>query len=101
MTDEDATMKVEFVSLCTEHHLQNKQELCSKGQNPKSQPFLVFKNGTVATNTYFQANMYGYYLIHIQAKENVTGGQPFIANATLRVIPLIFSSFLISYFRNS
>ncbi|XP_060559817.1 cadherin-23-like isoform X2 [Ruditapes philippinarum] len=85
VTDEDATMKVEFSSLCTEHHLQDKKVQCNLGQNPKSQPFLVFKNGTVATNTYFQANMYGYYLIHIQAKENVTGGEPFIANATLRI----------------
>ncbi|XP_053392678.1 cadherin-23-like isoform X2 [Mercenaria mercenaria] len=85
VTDEDATMKVDFAAVCTEHHLQNKKLECTSGQNPKSQPFLVFKNGTVATNTYFQANMYGYYLIHIQAKENVTGGEPFIANATLRI----------------
>ncbi|KAL4239415.1 hypothetical protein ACF0H5_000230 [Mactra antiquata] len=85
ISDDDATMKVEFMAICTENHLQRTQTPCVKAQNPKDQPFLVFKNGTVATNTYFQANMYGYYLIQIQAKENVTGGEPFLANATLRI----------------
>ena len=70
-------MKVEVILLRTEAHLQGKQTTAD--------PFKVFKNGTVATNTYFQSNMYGYFLLYIQAQEKVEGGEPFIANATLRV----------------
>jgi len=70
-------MKVDFSALRTEQFLQEKLST--------TEPFKVFKNGTVATNVYFKPNMYGYFLIHVQAKENVTGGDPFIANATLRV----------------
>ncbi|WAQ95751.1 CAD23-like protein [Mya arenaria] len=78
VTDADATMSVEFHALRTEQYLQNSKLTTTK-------PFEVFKNGTVATNVFFQANMYGYFLIFVQAKENVTGGSPFYANATLRI----------------
>ncbi|XP_052266459.1 cadherin-23-like isoform X2 [Dreissena polymorpha] len=78
ITDADATMKVEFYELRTEQYLQGTKL-------STNQPFEVFKNGTVATNVFFQANMYGYFLVFVQAKENVTGGPPYLANATLRI----------------
>ena len=72
-------MNVEFSVYRTETHLQNNQQVTGE-------PFLVFKNGTVKTNTYFQASMYGYFLIYVRAEEKKGVGElPFSANATLRV----------------
>ena len=79
-------MKVEFTTYGTEAYLQNNKAVVD--------PFIVFKNGTVKTNTYFQADMYGYFLIQVRAEENVTGGAPFVANATLRVSITLFLLFL-------
>ena len=70
-------MKVEFIVYGTETHLQNNKQVAD--------PFIVFKNGTVKTNTYFQADMYGYFLIYVGAEEKISDGLIFSANATLRV----------------
>ena len=80
-------MKVKFTAYRTEAHLQNEKQV--------TDPFIVFPNGTVKTNTYFPADMYGYFLIQVRAEENVTRGLPFVANATLRVsVLLIFGVYV-------
>ena len=50
-------------------------------QSVGSNAFRFFSNGTVKTNTYFQANMNGYFLMSVRARDK--DGQT--ANASLRV----------------
>lgn len=53
----------------------------SLSQSVGANAFQLFSNGTVKTNTYFQADMYGYFLMSVMAKDK--DGQS--ANATLRI----------------
>ena len=53
----------------------------SLSQSVGSNAFRFFANGTVKTNTYFQADMNGYFLMSVRARDK--DGQT--ANASLRV----------------
>ncbi|CAC5393753.1 CDH23 [Mytilus coruscus] len=53
----------------------------SLSQSIGSTPFKFFSNGTLKTNTYFQADMNGYFLMSVQAKDKDMQ----LANATLRI----------------
>lgn len=62
----------------------------SLSQSIGSTPFKFFSNGTLKTNTYFQADMNGYFLMSVQAKDKDMQ----LANATLRVGSLMNLSFI-------
>ncbi|KAK3582014.1 hypothetical protein CHS0354_039681 [Potamilus streckersoni] len=48
-------------------------------------PFLVLKNGSVKTNTYFKSDMSGYFLINISAVENINNGSFYRVHGLLRI----------------
>ncbi|KAL3875780.1 hypothetical protein ACJMK2_033697 [Sinanodonta woodiana] len=48
-------------------------------------PFLVLKNGSVKTNTYFKSDMSGYFLINVSAIENINNGSFYRVHGLLRI----------------